>query len=92
MKLLRYIANKLYKYSSYYEKPKLCTITEDKKQIIKVTSEVSLPEKLEERAKRILVSEMAEQLENLIKVEKISPNFEYPDLARYRGYIKVIEE
>ena len=92
MKILRHIADKLYKYSSYYEKPKLFTIVKEQKQIIKVTSEVSLPEKLEERAKRILVSEMAEQLENLIKVEKISPNFEYPDLARYRGYIKVIEE
>lgn len=92
MKLLRYIADKLYKYSSYNEKPKPPMIINEQKQIIKVISVVNLPEELEEDARRILVSEMAKQLERFVKVKKISPNFEYPNLVGYKGELKVVEE
>ena len=93
MKLLRYIADKLYKYSNYYEKPKPFTIVKEQKQIIKVTSVVNLTgEVQEETAKKLLVSEMAKQLERFVKVKKISPNFEYPNLVGYKGELKVVEE
>ena len=93
MKILRYIADKLYKYSSYCEIPKPPVIIKEQKEIVKVVSAINLFDKVpEEAVKKFLILEMKDQLEKFIKVEKISPNFEYPNSVGYRGEIKVVKE
>ena len=87
------LADKLYKYSSYCEIPKPPVIIREQKEIIKVVSAVNLSDKVPEEAiKKFLILEMKDQLEKFIKVEKISPNFEYPNSVGYRGEIKVVKE
>ena len=95
MKLLRYIADKLYKYSSYARKEKKAPflIKSEQKQLIKVRCVVNLPIRMDEEAvKEFLVSGMKKQLEGLIKIKKIAPSSDFLDLAEWQGEIEVVKE
>ena len=89
MKLLRYIADKLYKYSSYSEvKVPICYVETKNMQTIKCEMKI-IKERDEETVKKFLCLLMQEDIYKFIKVNKIK---EFDDCDLYRGEINVIGE
>ena len=88
MKLLRYIADKLYKYSSYSQvKVPICYV-EKKVQTVKYELKV-VKERNEEMIKKYLALLMQEDIYKFVKINKIE---EFDDCDLYRGELKIVEE
>jgi len=86
MKLLRYIADKLYKYSSYAQKENKPLITQKTVDIIKINSEIKIIyEENMEILRELIARAMIKEISNFITIYKVE------DKA-YRGEIKVIKE
>lgn len=89
MKLLRYIADKLYKYSSYSKKkePICCVRT---KNIQTIEYELKIVKGRDEKMiKKYLTLLMQEDIYKFVKINKIE---EFDDYNLYRGELKIVEE
>ena len=94
MKLLRCIADKLYKYSSYAKKeikaPFL--ITQTPMGIEKINCEVSLPESMSiEDVKKVMARTMVKDISQFINIKSYCEGEYYFD-KKYIGELKVIKE
>ena len=89
MKLLRYIADKLYKYSSYSQlKVPICYVENKNVQTVKYELKV-VKERNEEIIKKYLALLMQEEIYKFVKINKIE---EFDDCDLYRGELKIVEE
>ena len=94
MKLLRHIADKLYKYSSYARKEKKAPflITKTTMDIEKINCEVSLPNSMSiEDVKKVMARAMVKDISQFINIKSCCEGGYYYD-KKYIGELKVIKE